>query len=87
MHAFPFRLSWRVPEETLQKLLPRDWRNSIPVDRSAAYARSLARALDRVKTTRKKAKPEDARAALKGWAFFAVLMAGIFGLAYALIEV
>jgi hypothetical protein len=32
------------------------------------------------------AKPEDVRAALRGWAFFAVLMTGIFGVAYALIE-
>ncbi|WP_281401974.1 hypothetical protein [Mesorhizobium caraganae] len=34
----------------------------------------------------KGAKPEDVRAALRGWAFFAILMTGIFGLAYALIE-
>ena len=32
------------------------------------------------------AKPEDVRAALRGWAFFAVLMTCIFGLAYALVE-
>lgn len=32
------------------------------------------------------AKPEDVRAALRGWAFFAVLMTGVFALAYALVE-
>jgi hypothetical protein len=34
----------------------------------------------------KGAKPEDVRAALKGWAFFAVITSIVFGVAYALIE-
>lgn len=34
----------------------------------------------------KGASPEDIRHALKGWAFFTVIMATIFGAAYALIE-
>lgn len=34
----------------------------------------------------KGANPEDVRAALRGWAFFAVLMTGIFGLGYTLIR-
>ncbi|WP_280951244.1 MULTISPECIES: hypothetical protein [unclassified Mesorhizobium] len=34
----------------------------------------------------KGAKPEDVRHALKGWAFFLVMMTAIFGVAYALIE-
>jgi len=32
------------------------------------------------------ASPEDVRHALKGWAFFFVLMTAIFGVAYALVE-
>ncbi|MEV8641489.1 hypothetical protein AB0V79_29535 [Mesorhizobium ciceri] len=34
----------------------------------------------------KGAKPEDVRAALNGWAFFAAATLAIFGVAYALIE-
>lgn len=32
------------------------------------------------------AKPEDVRAALKGWALFIAVTIGIFGVAYAWIE-
>lgn len=35
----------------------------------------------------KGAKPEDVRASLKGWAWFIALTLGIFGSAYAWIEV
>ncbi|MER9274686.1 hypothetical protein [Mesorhizobium sp. M0643] len=34
----------------------------------------------------KGAEPEDVRAALKGWAWFGVLMSIVFGVAYVLIE-
>jgi hypothetical protein len=35
----------------------------------------------------KGAKPEDVRAALKGWAFFTAVTVLIFGVAYAWLEV
>lgn len=34
----------------------------------------------------KSARPEDVRAALKGWALFIVVTLGIFGAAYAWLE-